>query len=105
MKGGCDMSLEELFSDLKCSEEQYIMAIRSTLKEKKIFLKRSCNEIRINPYMKNLLGAWKANHDIQFVMDPYACVHYISEYITKNTKGMSEFIHLFQLSMKRCNIV
>ena len=92
LQGGKDISLDNFFNELGCTEEQYINAVRSSLNKPKIFYKRSCNEIRINPYMKNCLGAWKANHDIQFVLDAYACAHYISEYITKCTKGMSELM-------------
>ena len=39
--------------------------------------------------MKDLLGVWKANHDIQYVLDAYACAMYIVSYINKSTKGMS----------------
>ena len=56
------------------------------------FLKRKPMECRINPYMKDLMGTWKANHDIQFVLDAYACTMYIVSYISKSAKGMSEFM-------------
>ena len=39
--------------------------------KKKIFLKRSLQEIYINSYMSHLIHVWKANHDIQYVLDPY----------------------------------
>ena len=39
--------------------------------------------------MKDLLGVWKANHDIQFIIDAYACAMYTVSYINKSTKGMS----------------
>ena len=59
------------------SYETYILALRSTINKKKIFLKRSLEEIYINSYMFHLLHVWKANHDIQYVLDPYSCVVYI----------------------------
>ena len=40
--------------------------------------------------MKGLLTVWQANHDIQFVLDPYQCVTYICDYMTKSQKGISE---------------
>ena len=43
--------------------------------------------------MKNLIHAWKANHDIQFVLDPYTCAAYITDYITKTQKGMSTLLY------------
>ena len=33
--------------------------------------------------------AWRANMDIQFVLDVYACAMYIVSYISKAQKGMS----------------
>ena len=43
--------------------------------------------------MKNLSSAWKANHDIQFVLDPYACAVYITASISKSQKGMSTLLY------------
>lgn len=39
--------------------------------------------------MKNLLAIYGANHDIQFVTDPYACAVYIVAYMSKSQRGMS----------------
>ena len=41
----------------------------------------------INAYMKDLVMAWQANHDIQYILDEYCCVIYICDYITKAQKG------------------
>ena len=35
---------------------------------------------------------WRANMDIQFVLDVYACAMYIVSYISKAQKGMSELL-------------
>ena len=86
-------SLDECLTELEMTEEDYIKAVTTSIKGPKVFLKRKLSEIRINPYMKNLLGAWKANHDIQFVVDPYACAVYITDYISKSAKGMSSLMH------------
>ena len=42
--------------------------------------------------MKGLLGVWQANHDVQFVLDPYQCVTYICDYMMKAQKGMSDLL-------------
>ena len=39
--------------------------------------------------MKNLLQFWRANHDIQPVIDAYAMIEYILFYVTKIQKGTS----------------
>ena len=62
------------------------------LKRDTLFLKRKPSEIRINIYNTNLLKAWQANMDIQYVLDPYACATYILSYITKEQRGMSKLL-------------
>ncbi len=81
------MTFVEFLEKLDLSEQQYIKAIRFSLKQCTLLLKRSpaeLAEIRINCYNPHLLKAWQANMmDIQFVLDPYACAVYILTYITK----------------------
>ena len=62
------------------------------LKRSTLLLKRSPSEIRINCHNPYLLKAWRANMDIQFVLDPYACAVYILSYITKGQIGMSKLL-------------
>ena len=82
----------EFLEKLDLTEQQYIKAIRLTLKHSTLLLKRSLSEIRINCYYPHLLKAWRANMDIQFVLDPYACAVYILSYITKGQRGMSKLL-------------
>ena len=84
------INFDQILNELNMSYETYILALRSTINKKKIFLKRSLEEIYINSYMSHLLHVWKANHDIQYVLDPYSCVVYICDYLMKNNKGMSK---------------
>ena len=57
-----------------------------------MFLKIKPNELRINNYNPVCLGVWRANMDIQFVLDVYACATYIVSYISKAQKGMNELL-------------
>lgn len=50
------------------------------------------NEIRVNNYNLACLSACRANMDIQFVPDVYACGMYTVSYISKAQKGMSELL-------------
>ena len=72
MKDGEDITFDQLWINLKLTEQNYLLAIRSTLKTPTIFLKRKQNELRINNYNPACLSAWRANMDIQFVLDVYA---------------------------------
>ena len=48
--------------------------------------------MRINLYNETVLRSWRANIDIQFVLDPYACAMYIVSYISKSQRGMSSLL-------------
>lgn len=77
---------------LQTTEEEYMKMLRSNLNGPNVILKRKPSEVRVNPYMKVVLSAWKANHDLQFVLDPYACAMYIVSYISKSQKGTSALL-------------
>lgn len=62
--------------------------MRTSIKTPTIVLQLHPNAIRINPYMKNLLDIYGANHDIQFITDPYACEVYIVAYMSKSQRGI-----------------
>lgn len=87
-----ELSFQEFLSNLNLDLETYIQAIRSSLKQNRVFLKRSPNEVRINAYNPILLKCWQANMDIQFILDPYACAVYIVSYISKGQRGMSNLL-------------
>ena len=92
LKEGQDISFEQLLLDVKITEANYLLAIRSSLHAPSVFLKRTPNELRVNNYNAPCLTAWRANMDIQFVLDVYACAVYIVNYISKAQKGMSELL-------------
>ena len=92
MKDGENCTFEDFLSKLKVNFKEYTKAIQSSLDGPKVFLRRTPNEIRVNPYIISLLKAWQANHDLQFVIDPFACVVYIVNYISKAQRGMSSLL-------------
>ena len=55
-------------------------------------MKRAPSELRINSYKTNLLRAWQANMDIQYVPDPFARAAYILSFITRRQRGMSRLV-------------
>ena len=92
LKEGDDITFNQLLLNLKMTEQNYLLAVRSNLKAPTVFLRRQPNELRINNYNSACLSAWRANMDIQFVLDIYACAMYIVSYISKAQKGMSELL-------------
>ncbi len=85
--------MNQLLKELDVSQREHVLAIRSSINCPTIFLKRNLNELRINNYNSACLHAWRANMDIQFVLDVYACAMYIVSYTSKAQKGMSELLH------------
>ena len=43
----------------------------------------------MNNCVKHCLEFWRANHDIQLSLSPYAVIQYMLSYVTKTKKGMS----------------
>ena len=80
LKEGERMTFEELLLKLKVTKNDYRLAVRSPLNAPTVFLKRKPNELRINNYNPPCVKAWRANMDIQFVFDVYACAMYIVSY-------------------------
>ena len=64
-----------------------------------IIHKREPNARWVNQYNEELLRAWNANMDIQFVLDPYACAKYLMSYTTKPEREMSL---LLETTHKEC---
>ena len=92
LKGGENISFNQFLAHFNVTEENYLLAVRSSLNTPTIFLKRNPNELRINNYNPACLLAWRANMDIQYVLDVYACAMYIVSYMSKAQKGMSELL-------------
>ena len=92
MQEGEEITFDQLLINLNVTEQNYYLAIRSELNSPTVFLKRNPNELRVNNYNSACLSAWRANMDIQFVLDVYACAMYIVSYISKAQKGMSQLL-------------
>ncbi|XP_054165178.1 uncharacterized protein LOC128962799 [Oppia nitens] len=83
------MTFYDFLKSLNISYKDYINALRSSLKREEIFLKRQPNAIFVNAYNSLWVKLWRANHDIQYCLHPYACVTYLCAYISKSMRGIS----------------
>ena len=88
----CDISLDDLLRKTEISRDTYIQALKICSKSNSIVMKRSPSQCWINTYNPDVLRAWKGNMDIQYILDPYACVMYITSYMLKSERGMSELL-------------
>ena len=86
------ISIEDFLQNLSLTHDKYITALRSCLKRPTVFLQRNMNELRINAHNETVLYLWKANMNLQYILDPYACVVYVVSYIGKAQRGMSKLL-------------
>jgi hypothetical protein len=82
--------LEQFLQLINLSYEEYVLAIRSTIKLDILFLKQAPNKLRVNSYIVHCLKVWRANIDTQFVLDVYVCAASITSCIAKSSRSTSE---------------
>ena len=90
VEGKTDVSIDELLAMANTNRNNYEKAISTTTSGNVVVLKRNPMDCNVNNYNPNVLKAWQANMDIQYVMNPYACAMHVASYITKSEKSMGE---------------
>ena len=61
--------------------KEFQEAMKVVAKKPSVVLKRDKGDIFVNNYNPDVLRAWNANIDVQYVLDPYSCIMYIISYI------------------------
>ncbi|XP_078618327.1 uncharacterized protein LOC144885957 [Branchiostoma floridae x Branchiostoma japonicum] len=87
-----DISLENLLQKAKVNQHEYQQALKLTRSGEQIILKRQPSEIYINHFNPTILKLWRANMDIQYILDAYSCIMYITSYMVKAERAMSELL-------------
>ena len=80
---------DNLLSKYNWTYDEYEWALRSVHTRAVIIHRREPNARWVNQYNEELIRAWNANMDIQFVLDSYACARYLMSYTTKPEREMS----------------
>ena len=89
---------------LEITENRYIKTLQTTRIGYNIVTKREIGDIWTNNYNSYRLSAWRANMDLQFVTDDFACVMYIVSYACKGEQSMGELIKGVVQEMKKDNV-
>ena len=87
-----DITLEQLLQVSHVSMDEYMEALQISKRGNTVVLKRTPQEMNINCYNPAVLRAWKANMDIQYILDAYACVMYVTSYMMKSERAMGELL-------------
>lgn len=100
------MGFEKILKELDITEDDYIKAIRTSIKSTTTFLRRSSLEVAINQYNFHILNMIQSNMDIQFILNPYACISYITDYINKGNTGLTKLLRNVskQMQTENCSI-
>ena len=93
IKGGhTDLSLDELLVKAEVYPSDYMAALEVSSKGSVIVFKREPSECFVNNYNSAVMLAWQANMDLQYVLNPYACIMYVASYILKTDRALGELL-------------
>ena len=70
---------------------------------KTVVLKRKISECFVNNYNPTFQSIWNANTDIQLCLDSYAVVTYITDYLTKGDKNLTNHLKTALREKSDCN--
>ena len=87
-----ETQLSQLLDEVNISNSDYEDALSVSRKRASIVLKRKPFEASINPYNPYILKALRSNMDIQYITDVWACIAYITSYMCKPEREMSELM-------------
>ncbi|XP_028823426.1 ATP-dependent DNA helicase PIF1-like, partial [Denticeps clupeoides] len=75
------------------TKEDYESSVDSLSSGMALVMKRNPKDCWVNGYNADLLRAWDANMDIQYVVDEYSCTEYMMAYLTKPEHEMTEILN------------
>ncbi|KAG1928320.1 ATP-dependent DNA helicase PIF1 [Pimephales promelas] len=97
-------SLSALLTECNLSIKDYNENVEALSNANVILLKRDPKESWVNGYNPDLLRAWNANMDIQFVLDAFSCVMYMLSYISKPEHEMGDLLKNVIQSVRETNV-
>ena len=94
------LTCAEIVCEAGLTMEQYKNALGFFEKKCTILYKRKPNEVNISPYNTVILSLLRANMNIQFCTSIYAVIAYLTSYLCKPERSMSE---LMRKTAKECD--
>ena len=90
--GHTNLSLDEVLTKATIGSHEYMKALEIFSKGNVVILKREPHECSIKNYNGAVMLAWKANMDLQYVLNAYACIMYVASYIMKTDRAIGELL-------------
>jgi len=94
-------TLDDILQQANVSSNNYHEALAMNVQGRSLVLQRRPCDLNINNYNPTCLSAWKANMDVQPVLDVYACIMYIVSYVTKDEREMGEVLRVAKKEQMR----
>ena len=95
--------MQEVLDRAHVTLHDYTESLSMSKSGRSIMLKRKPSEQTVNYYSQAILKAWEVNMDIQYVVNAYVCVMYITSYVLKAEKGMGELLKQAAREMEQGN--
>lgn len=97
-------SFSDMLRQCHMTDEQYLEHVICLTSSYVVMLKRDPNDCWINNYSPDLLRAWNANMDIQYVVDDFSCIMYMMSYVSKPEHEMTEFLNSVIRNVKKSKV-
>lgn len=95
--------LEAFLTDMNITMSDYLEALSISRRGSTIILRRSIKECFVNNYNETFMQAWRGNMDVQVVLDPYAVVSYVTDYLSKSDEDLTKLLRQALNETKNCN--
>ncbi|XP_072042907.1 uncharacterized protein [Amphiura filiformis] len=95
---------EQILHDAGTTQSEFEDMLARSTNRNTMYLKRRIQDQWINNYNPHLIRCWNGNMDIQYVLDPYACVMYMLSYITKAEREMGDLLRNAQREAREGNL-
>jgi hypothetical protein len=93
-EGLANVTFDQFLASCAVTEADYERAIASALKRPAVvFYKREPQHIRVNTFNAKITSIWEAHTDLQFILDEHACVQYLTSYMLKGDRRISQALH------------
>ncbi|XP_032445815.1 uncharacterized protein LOC116736996 [Xiphophorus hellerii] len=96
--------LAELLQACNMTKVEYNGHVDALTSGMVVIMKRDPKDSWVNGYNPDLLRAWNANMDIQYVLDEYSCIEYMMSYIAKPEHEMAQYLKSVVDDLKRANV-
>ena len=84
--------IETLLEKSEVSQCEYVSSLKIAQRKTTVIMQRMPSEVNVNNYNGHILRALRSNMDIQFIASIWGCIAYLTSYMCKPERTMSELM-------------